>query len=181
MRMGNCSFPTFAGLTADQQALFGGTAAQWGQLDSKQIAGFLNITGALSAAGVDLSGLGLQPGGIHQDRLLFTPESAATLQSRMDNTVFSYDQPRQDLHPEMASWGARQNVLRYALQVGTGPGGAFVDIDLWNPSFGLLGSIMHGREVLENAYDRRRGGSGLTNPSTVGKGLGSSVTNYTCH
>lgn len=150
-------------------------------MDSKLIAGFLNITGALSAAGVGFADLDLRPDGIHQDRLFFVPESVPQLQSRIaSNPPFSYDRPEETLHPGMAIWGARQNVLRDSLQVGTGGSGAFVDIDLWNPSFGLFGAIMHGREVIGNAFDRRRAGSGLTNPYTVGKGLGSGVTNYSC-
>lgn len=71
----------------------------------------------------------------------------------------------------MSNFGARQNRAFYAWQVGIGDDGAFADIDIGNPTQGLLPAIVHAVEVLV---------PGRTNPFQVGRGLGSDVTGYSC-
>jgi RHS repeat-associated protein len=183
MQRGPCDFPSYAGLTDAQRMLFGGTMADWNGLASDKIAGFLNITGALAKAGIDFSGLQLQNGiqGIEQDRLFFTPGSADILKGLISASgKFTSDQPLASEHEGMSDWGFRQNLLRLALQVGGGSAGAFVDLDFWNPSNGLVGLVGHIGEVISNRVNKANGGSGLTDPIKMGKKLGWDVTNYKC-
>jgi hypothetical protein len=182
IQRGNCDFPGFQGLTKAQQALFGGSSADWEALDSKFLAGFLNITGALLNAGISLGGLQLRPDGLAQDRLRLTSDSGNALRSqieqRLDSTwgdprLFSFAKPTG--HDGEDDWGARQNVTEFSIKFGTGDKGAFVDIDLWNPLGGVVGFMGHAREVVGNWLGRRR-----TDPFAVGAGLGRGVTNYEC-
>jgi hypothetical protein len=150
--------------------------AFWSGLDPKRRQGFLNVTAALVANGFALEGLQLQQGGIHQDRLLFTPESAELLRGPLQDAItnadergdtgFVNDKPEDELHPGMGEWGGRQAVTTMSMQVGGGKGGAFVDIDEFRPGGDLAGTMGHAFEVLRNGLFHRK-----TDPFTVAKGL----------
>jgi hypothetical protein len=171
----NCTFPTYDQLSTAQQGLL--DAGAYGALsDDAQRANFLNQTGALAKAGINLGRAALQDGGILTDRLLFAPgPSLGTFRASIETAIasggFIKDTPVASKHPGMSDFGARQNRTFNALQVGFGDNGAFVDIDRGNPSGGLAGLIVHGAEVLT---------PGKTDPFAVGKKLGSKVTGYTC-
>jgi RHS repeat-associated protein len=173
----NCTFPTYDQLSATQQGLLDGLggANAYGSLSDAQKANFLNQTGALAKAGIDLGKALLETGGILTDRLLFAPGTTDgfkdSIVASIANGGFIKDTPVASKHPGMSEFGARQNRTFNALQVGFGPAGAFVDIDRGNPSGGLAGLIVHGGEVLT---------PGKTDPFAVGKKLGSKVTGYTC-
>lgn len=113
------------------------------------------------------------------DRLFFAGGTTAGFQSSFNAAVtagrFSNSPPAESEHPGMSTWGGRQNVQRNALQVGGGTAGAFADIDFYNPGKGIRGFFGHTGEVLRN-----KATGGKTDPFKVGRGLGSSVTGYTC-
>jgi hypothetical protein len=169
----NCTFPTYDQLSATQQGLL--NAGTYSGLSDAQRANFLNQTGALGKAGINLGDARLQDGGILTDRLLFRPGTTRDFQTSIvaaiGNGSFIKDTPLASKHPGMSDFGARQNRTFNALQAGFGPEGAFIDIDRGNPSGGLAGLIVHGAEVLT---------PGKTDPFAVGKKLGSKVTGYTC-
>jgi hypothetical protein len=130
----------------------------WGGLDINRRAGFLNITAAMKGNHFSLSGLKLLHDGVHKDRLLFTPASAAQIKGDLDNAIrnrrtlgdrgFKSDKPIEGKHPGMADWGGRQCVTKTSMQVGGGGSGAFVDIDVFNPDANVGGLFGHIFEVL---------------------------------
>jgi hypothetical protein len=133
-------------------------AVFWGQLDIERRAGFLNITAAMKGNHFKLDGLKLLHDGIHPDRLLFAPSSAAQIKTDLENAMrnrkilgdrgFKYDKPIPGKHPGMAEWGGRQCVTKTSMQVGGGDGGVFVDIDVFNPDSNVGGLFGHIFEVL---------------------------------
>lgn len=169
----DCNFPAYQQLSAAQKALV--DAGTYNGLSQAERANFLNQTGALGHAGIDLGGARLQAGGIHTDRLLFqagtTDTFQASISSAISNNKFNNDKPMDSKHPGMSTFGGRQRRTFNALQAGFGKDGAFVDIDRSNPSNGLLGFIGHVIEVLT---------PGKTDPFAVGKALGRSVVGYDC-
>jgi RHS repeat-associated protein len=174
----NCNFPTFDGLSAAQQGLLksvpgGGGAGFYNDLSQAQRASFLNLTGALGAAGIGTSGLGLSS--VAQDRLLFAAGTTAGFQASIEAGIstrtFSRATPAASEHPGMSDFGARQRRTREALQVGIGSAGAFVDIDRGNPRRFPIGTVIHLGELIT---------PGATDPFAVGRKLGSKVTGYTC-
>ena len=177
-----CSFPSFSQLSAAQQGLFKdiGGASAYGGLSDAQRASFLNLTGALSSAQINFSGLTLQQSGIHQDRLLFAPGAGinsfrASFEAGVAAGRFINSPPAESEHPGMSEWGGRQRRAFYALQIGGGRGGAFVDIDIGNPQMGGLPALVHGVEVLYNKVSKS-----VTDPFAIGRALGRKITGYLC-
>jgi hypothetical protein len=148
----------------------------WGELDINRRAGFLNITAAMRGNHFSIAGLGLLHEGIQQDRLLFTPESGASIRPTLENAMrnrkslgdrgFKKDVPEESLHAGMAEWGARQCVTTCSMQVGGGSGGVFVDIDKFNPRSNVLGFFGHIYEVADNALGHHK-----TDPFDVARSL----------
>jgi RHS repeat-associated protein len=169
----NCNFPVFDNLSEAQKALL--DANTYNSLSDAQKANFLNQTGALNKAGINLGDARLQANGIHTDRLLFRAGTTDTFQASITTAIsqrkFNRDKPIAREHPGMSDFGARQRKTLNALQAGFGPEGAFVDIDRSNPSNGLAGVIGHVVEVLT---------PGSTDPFAVGKALGRKVVGYDC-
>ncbi len=167
-----CDFPNYGNLSKARQNLI--SPEQYNGLSDKLKASFLNQTGVLAKNGIDLGNASLQSGGIHQDRLLFEPGNLDTFQASVNGAiqrgVYSADNPLNGDHPGMSSSGARENRTLISQQVGFGPAGAFVDIDLGNPTT-LVGLVVHIGEVLA---------PGETDPFNVGRKLGKKVTGYTC-
>jgi hypothetical protein len=154
-------------------------ATVYGGLSDPRKASFLNITGDLARTGINYSGLSLQQGGIHQDRLLFAPGAVisdfqSSTRSAISSGSFVSAKPSARDHPGMSSFGAREGVTRWSLQVGTGENGAFADVDPWGP-VDVVGGIGHGID-----YTKHKLFGGQTDPFAVGRALGSKVTGYTC-
>jgi hypothetical protein len=169
----NCWFSEFDQLSKVQQDLLG-SKENYGALNSRQKASFLNITFVFERLGIDLSGQTLLGGtqGILSDRLQFEPGEAvnnllSVLSAQSAADIFTSAKPSEREHPRMADWGFRQAGTRFSLQVGGGPGGVFADIDLFNPTDGLLGLGGHVLgEFVPNKIRRA-----TTNPFRVGKEL----------
>ena len=177
-----CSFPSFSQLSAAQQALLnsipdGLGAAFYNGLSEAQRASFLNLTGALAAAGIITSGLMLAE--VKPDRLLFAAGTTTNLRRSFEAAVaagrFVNSPPAESEHPGMSEWGGRQRRAFYALQIGGGRGGAFVDIDIGNPQMGVLPALVHGVEVFYNKVSKS-----VTDPFAVGRALGRKITGYLC-
>jgi hypothetical protein len=170
----NCTFPGFDQLSAAQQGLL--NAGAYGGLSDAQRANFLNQTGALARAGINLGNATLQTNGTLTDRLLFNPgESLSTFRGSIVAAIasggFIKDTPFASEHPGMSEFGARQAVTTNALQAGFGRTGAFVDIDRGGARTDVAGFLIHMGELIT---------PGGTDPFAVGKALGSKVTGYTC-
>jgi RHS repeat-associated protein len=188
-----CDFPDYDKLTDVQKGLIG--ADYYNALDMMQRASFLNITGAMAKAGVSLAGLSIT--NVHSDRIILSPESGPILRSRIEAT-FSlqtitmtipkvgtrrvtvrkgpFDPDKPIGHDGMNDWGYRQHVGRWALQIGGGPEGVFIDIDVFNPksSLGNLAGHVFG-EVLPHWIF-----GGKTDPIDVGRAVGADVVGYSC-
>jgi hypothetical protein len=160
-------------LSPKQQALLGeGGAARYAGLGSKERAAFMVLTTRMEQNGLDSSGMKLKPGpeGIQQDRLLFDAQPAeamkrfeGSVRSAISRGDFLKDKPSGSLHGGgMNDFGARQWVTREAMQVGLGPGGAFVDIDRFGPRTDLVGIFGHIGEILT---------PGKTDPFKVARSL----------
>lgn len=149
-------------LDAVQQALLGPTGREmYPGLTPKQRGVFLLITQRLEHNGVDLTGLRLKGGaeGIRGNNLrfdlLFEPDPAAmdhfksSVQDGVRAGKFSEDKPLSLFHQGVSDWGVRENRTKYALQLGFGPEGAFVDMDRYNPrQGGFLNHLKHWGEIL---------------------------------
>jgi hypothetical protein len=170
----DCNFPAYAQLSDPQKALVDANTYN-NDFSQAQKANFLNQTGALGHAGINLGVARLQPGAIPTDRLLFQAGTTKTFQdsisSAIDNNKFNRDTPLESKHPGMSTFGGRQRKTFNALQAGFGWDGAFVDIDRSNPSNGLLGFFGHIIELIT---------PGKTDPFAVGKALGRKVVGYDC-
>jgi hypothetical protein len=149
-------------LDSVQQALLGPTGREmYPSLTPKQRGVFLLITQRLERNGVDLTGLRLKGGaeGIRGTNvrfdLLFEPDPAAiahfkaSVQDGVRAGKFSEDKPLSLFHKGVSDWGVRENRTKYALQLGFGPEGAFVDMDRYNPrQGGFLNHLKHWAEIL---------------------------------
>lgn len=174
----NCTFPAYQDLNPSQRRLLdpAGGIDIWGgenAIGMELKASFLNITGALSAAGIDYGDARLQPGGIQSDRLLFAADSTTGLLRSVQSLSkwkFIHSPPSDSYHPGMSSHGGRQARVLNSLQIGIGPRGAFADIDRGNPWF-PIGLAIHFGEIIS---------PGKTDPFEVGRSLGKKVTGYTC-
>ena len=171
----NCNFPTFEELSDEQKRLFA-NPTEYAKLSPAQRANFLNQTGVLAKNGISLGGAKLKEGGILTDRLLFEPgraleEFKANVLAAISGGIYSSDKPIGNSHPGMSNFGVRENRTLYSQQIGFGPDGAFIDIDIGNPNNGLFGLFIHAIEVAV---------PGKTDPFKVGRKLGKKVTGYTC-
>ncbi len=146
-------------LSAGQRSLLGaGGEARWPQLTTKERGVFLMLTERLEANGFNLEGMSLQGGadGIHgtQTRfeLIFDLPSAAKLKAQLDAKVadgsFFSETPKAYFHKEFAQSGARENREKYTMQLGFGSGGAFVDMDRYNPRTSTSNWVKHWGEIL---------------------------------
>jgi hypothetical protein len=149
-------------LSAVQQGLLGENGrGMYENLTPKQRGVFLLLTQRLEHNGVDLTGLRLKGGaeGIRGSNLrfdlLFEPDPAAM--ARLKASVgeatkagkFSDDQPSSVFHGGMSESGVRENRSKYAMQIGFGPDGAFVDMDRYNPrQGGFWNHVKHWGEIL---------------------------------
>jgi hypothetical protein len=114
-------------------------------LNELERAVFVNITGQLEKAGIDLTGLTLQPRGVEEDRLLFAPGSTSKFQASISGATVGKSRTFQETnglsglfedaynmisgsHAGYIDFMARQNVLQNSVQVGFGDKGAFADI-----------------------------------------------------
>ncbi|MGH9899472.1 MAG: hypothetical protein ACRD4L_11560 [Pyrinomonadaceae bacterium] len=176
----DCNFPSFDQLSGAQQGVLKdvGGSVFYNGLDDVQRASFLNITGALAAASVNLGEARLV--NAEQDRLFFAAGTTGTFEASIragasaNPRTFINDTPLGSEHPGMSRYGARQNVLRESVQVGFGNGG-FADIDRYNPRYSFQGFLLHQKEVAENKLFNRQ-----TDPFAVGKALGSGINGYNC-
>lgn len=149
-------------LDAVQQGLLGPKGPElYAGLTPKQRGVFLLITQRLEANGVDLSGLRLKGGaeGVRGSNLrfdlLFEPDSEAlahfkaSVQQGVQAGKLSEDKPSSVFHGGMSEWGVRENREKYALQIGFGSEGAFVDMDRYNPrQGGFWNHVKHWGEIL---------------------------------
>lgn len=162
-----CDVAQYDDLSAGQKALidrtigkeaYGGKSGFPKDLGQLERAVFVNITGALEKAGVDLTGLKLQGGGIRSDRLFFEPGTTSSLETSIRAGTAtkppSFDSVSGAFggHDGMSDYVARQNVPLNSLQVGFGTKGAFADIDLFNPKFH---PFKHWEEVRKNDEDTK--------------------------
>ncbi len=149
-------------LDAVQQGLLGPNGREiYPGLTPKQRGVFLLLTQRLERNGVDLAGLRLKGGaeGIRGNNvrfdLLFEPDPAAmahfksSVQDGVRAGKFSEDKPLSLFHQGVSDWGVRENRTKYALQLGFGPAGAFVDMDRYNPrQGGFWNHLKHWAEIL---------------------------------
>lgn len=146
-------------LTAGQRSLLGpGGATDWPKLTTKQRGVFLTLTDRLAKNGFQLDGLRLEGGakGINGNSLRFELKfdrpSAENLKAQVAAQVksgrFFSEVPSDFFHKEYAQSGARENRAKFPLQLGFGEGGAFVDMDRYNPRSGTLNWIKHWGEIL---------------------------------
>jgi hypothetical protein len=149
-------------LSATQQRLLGDNGRElYAGLSPKQRGVFLLLTQRLERNGVDLSGLRLKGGaeGIRGNNLRFDllfepdPEAMARFKASVQDATrggkFTEDQPSSFFHKGMADWGVRENRGKYALQIGFGPQGVFVDMDRYNPKQGgFWNNVKHWGEIL---------------------------------
>jgi hypothetical protein len=149
-------------LDATQRGLLGASGKPlYEGLTPKQRGVFLVLTQRLERNGVDLTGLRLKGGaeGIRGTNtrfdLLFEPDPAAvahfkaSVQEAVKAGKLSEDKPTSVFHGGMSDWGVRENREKYALQLGFGPEGAFVDMDRYNPKQGgFLNHLKHWGEIL---------------------------------
>jgi len=149
-------------LSAAQKGLLGANGeALYAGLGSKQRGVFLLLTQRLEKNGVDLSGLQLKGGaeGIRGSNLRFdllfepNPEALARFKGSIQDAVkagkFSEDKVSSVFHKGMSDWGVRENRGKYAMQIGFGPEGAFVDMDRYNPrQGGFWNHVKHWGEIL---------------------------------
>jgi hypothetical protein len=131
-------------------------------LNQLERAGFVNITGALEAAGVDLAGLKLQQAGVRSDRLLFAPGSTDDFRKSIKAGTKANPPTFNPVglvarqfggHGGMNDYMVRQNVGTNSLQVGFGDDGAFADIDLFNPQPQFKNESKHWAEIRKNDGD----------------------------
>lgn len=149
-------------LNAVQQGLLGEHGrGMYEKLTPKQRGVFLLLTQRLAHNGVDLSGLRLKGGaaGIRGNNLRFDllfepdPEAMARFKASVKDATgagrFSKDQPSSFFHKGMSESGVRENRTKYAMQIGFGPEGAFVDMDRYNPrQGGFWNQVKHWAEIL---------------------------------
>ncbi len=149
-------------LSAAQKGLLGSNGEQmYAGLTSKQRGVFLLLTQRLERNGVDLTGLQLKGGaeGIRGNNLRFdllfepNPEAMARFKASVQDAAkagkFTEDQPSSVFHKGMTDWGVRENRSKYAMQIGFGPEGAFVDMDRYNPrQGGFWNHVRHWGEIL---------------------------------
>lgn len=167
-------------LSAVQQGLLGDKGREiYEKISPKQRGVFLLLTQRLERNGVDLSGLRLKGGaeGIRGSNLRFDllfepdPEAMARLKSSVQDGIqagkFSEDQPSSVFHKGMSDWGVRENRAKYALQIGFGSEGAFVDMDRYNPrQGGFWNHVKHWGEILT---------PGNMDPFKVAKDMGEDI------
>ena len=168
-------------LSAAQKGLLGANGQQlYAGLSSKQRGVFLLLTQRLEKNGVDLSGLQLKGGaeGIRGSNtrfdLLFepNPEALARFKASVQDAVkagkFSEDKVSSFFHKGMSDWGVRENRGKYAMQIGFGPEGAFVDMDRYNPrQGGFWNHVKHWGEILT---------PGNMNPAKVAPEMGEDIS-----
>lgn len=149
-------------LSATQKNLLGANGeALYSGLSSKQRGVFLLVTQRLEKNGVDLSGLQLKGGaeGIRGSNLRFdllfepNPEAMARFKGSIQDAVkagkFTQDKVSSVFHKGMSDWGVRENRAKYAMQIGFGPEGAFVDMDRYNPrQGGFWNHVKHWGEII---------------------------------
>lgn len=164
-----CTFPTFDALSKTQQGMLGPNGREvYGKLGPEERACFLNITGKLAKAGIDLSGLQISE--FNSDRFFLEPQSLEKLQAQLEHHPdFKFDKPEGKFHPGMTEWGVREDTDFNSVQVGLGPKGGFIDIDRGNPKVSVAALFTHLSEVLT---------PGKTDPFAIGKQLGPDVTGY---
>ena len=121
-------------------------------------------------AGLDFQGIEIDPGNAMNDRIRFGTDAGRNLWNQIEgnpNFAVSGGFQRTSIkvfgwigrvfgfgggHPGMDEKLARQNVSGPSMQGGLGPGGLFLDIDRFNPDFGLAFAIAH---WTRNAVDYR--------------------------
>lgn len=133
-----CDVAKYEELSDVQKSLI--TKEAYNKLSQLRKAVFVNITGELSKAGANLSGLTLTS--VEDDRLLFGPSNTKAFKDSIVAGTKTKPQAFNKVgwiarqfggHDGMDSYMVRQNVGENALQVGFGDKGAFADIDLYNP------------------------------------------------
>ncbi len=167
-------------LSTVQQELLGEQGREtYEKLSPKQRGVYLLLTQRLERNGVDLSGLRLKGGaeGIRGSNLRFdllfepNPEAMARLKSSVQDGIqagkFSEDKVSSVFHKGMSDWGVRENREKYAMQIGFGPQGAFVDMDRYNPrQGGIWNHVKHWGEILT---------PGNMDPFKVAKDMGEDI------
>ncbi|MBN1204396.1 MAG: hypothetical protein JXB05_05685 [Myxococcaceae bacterium] len=167
-------------LSATQQRLLGPNGSGlYAGLTPKQRGVFLLLTQRLERNGVDLGNLRLKGGaeGIRGNNIRFDllfepdPEAMARFKSSVQDAAkagrFSEDQPSSFFHRGMSDWGVRENRAKYAMQIGFGPEGVFVDMDRYNPKQGgFWNKVKHWGEILT---------PGNMNPFKVAPDLGEDI------
>ncbi len=165
-----CTFPSFSKLSPAQRSMLGpGGRKKYMKLDPEQRASFLNITSAMSKAGIDLSGLRIRE--FNSDRVFLEPKNLDAFRAQLErNENFDLDKPKGKFHAGMTDFGVRQGTDLNSLQVGMGPAGAFIDIDRGNPKASVVGFFAHLGELMTE---------GKTNPFAIGEKFGPGQTGYT--
>lgn len=168
-------FKAYEELSDTQRSLLGEPGAEaWNDLTSRQRGVFLLITDRLQKQGFDLTGMKLQGGvsGINNEgvpEIVFDKPSAQNLKSQVEAKIASGDylreRPNKWMHAN-ASEGARENRSKFALQIGFGENGAFVDMDRYNPLTSKLNYLKHLAEI---AYPGKLG------PEEAARALGADI------
>lgn len=148
---------TYGELSAGQRALLGPKGAEtYGRLSTDQRGVFLLLTRRMERAGADFSGLRLKDPEttLRRNRMLFdnNPQGLARLRSSLEAGIqkgkFTQSPVFAPFHKGMSDWGVRENRQKWAMQLGIGPAGAFVDVDRYNPNAGIIGKIGHLGEIV---------------------------------
>lgn len=131
---GPCNVPDFASLSQAKQSQLeqlGVSASQWNSLSNNQRLGFFNVTGAIAAAGLSLSGWRVHwdAGGIQPDRTIFVAGAGATnlLVQVQASNPFSRDTG--DGHGAYSE-SYRRNVFSKSLQLSFTRDGKYLDADI---------------------------------------------------
>jgi hypothetical protein len=125
-------------------------------LSNNQRLGFFNVTGAIAAAGLSLSGWRVywDAGGIQPDRTFFVAGAGATNLLVQVQASNSFSRDIGGGHGAYSE-SYRRNVFSKSLQLSFTPDGKYLDadIDIYNPNLKggyVFGLVLHGVEVLAN-------------------------------
>jgi hypothetical protein len=148
---------TYEALSVGQRAVLGHVAPRiYARMSTEQRAVFLLLTSRLERVGADFTGLRLldSEANLRRNRMLFAPSLEGlsrlyvSLRAGIRKGTFTEEPVSSLLHCGMGEWGVRENRAEWALKIGMGPKGAFVEINHYNPSKWVLGGLGHWAEVL---------------------------------
>jgi RHS repeat-associated protein len=170
-----CRVPNFAGLSQrrqDELTGFGVTPDQWNNLPNKSRLTYFNVTSAIAAAGLSLSGWSVDwaAGGIQHERVFFIAgPNASDLAGQVISTQrFNHGTNPRSEHGDYTD--SFRGGIHPSLQLSftTDHKRLDADLDNFNPSSGPFGLLFHLSEVTGHKLGQLFGGMG-TDPVSVGK------------